>query len=74
MEATAFLAATAKAQEEKVADRMASDARPPLNRFAKLAKVPDLAPGSVMDPAMIRHYASEIFRLFLRVPGYSPVI
>ena len=53
--------ATTKAQEEKVADRMASDARPPLNRFAKLVKVPDLAPGSVMDPAMIRHYASEIF-------------
>ena len=64
MEATVFLGATAKAQEEKVADRMASDARPPLNRFAKLVNVPDLAPGSVMDPAMIRHYASEIFWLF----------
>ena len=58
MEAHVFLGATAKAQEEKVADRMASDAKPPLNRFAKLAKVPDLAPGSVMDPAMIRHEAS----------------
>ena len=55
MEATVFLGATAKAQEEKVADRMASDARPLVNTFAKLAKVPDLAPGSVMDPAMIRH-------------------
>ena len=55
MEATVFLGATAKAQEEKVADKMASDARPLVNTFAKLVKVPDLAPGSVMDPAMIRH-------------------
>ena len=50
---------TAKAQEEKVADRMASDARPPLNRFAKLVKVPDLAPGSVMDPAIVMAHAMK---------------
>ena len=64
---------TAKAQEEKVADRMATDARPALNRFAKLAKVSDLAPGSVMDPAMIRHYASEILLLsWHRAMKYLP--